>query len=211
MPASADLPARIQKKRHNRPSVVASAAGRKPLLYIWDHRSGRRFLVDTGAEVSVIPPSGIDTRSGNIGTPLTAANRSSIKTYGVRTIPLTFDFNRFKWEFIIADVSQPLLGADFLRAHSLLVDVKGQRLVNSKTFESMALHHANFTAPHLGSIPGYLNSPVHDQPKAWSTASHIHHQFTTPCTRMQASTRQASTRKGGVSQDGGDGHSASLR
>lgn len=136
-----------------RPSVVAAAAGQKHhLLYIWDRHSGRRFLVDTGAEVSVLPPSSSDTRSSKNGPPLTAANGSNIRTYGVRTIPLNFNSWRFKWIFTIADVSQPLLGADFLRAHSLLVDMKGKRLVNSETFESMTLRHADYIAPHLDSV-----------------------------------------------------------
>ncbi|KAK3873158.1 hypothetical protein Pcinc_021809 [Petrolisthes cinctipes] len=102
-------------KRLGRPSVVAAAAGQKHhLLYIWDRHSGRRFLVDTGAEVSVLPPSSTDTRSSKNGPPLTATNGSNIRTYGVHTIPLNFNSWRFKWIFTIADVSQPLLGADFL-------------------------------------------------------------------------------------------------
>ncbi|KAK3887623.1 hypothetical protein Pcinc_008327 [Petrolisthes cinctipes] len=119
---------------------------------IRDNHLGLRFLVDTGTEVSVLPPSGTDTRSIKNGPHLTAANNSNIRTYGVHTIPLNFNSWHFKWTFTIADVSQPLLGADFLWAHSLLVDVKGKRLVNSETFESLTLRHAGFIAPHLGSV-----------------------------------------------------------
>ena len=140
-------------KRLGRPSVVTTTAGREHrLLYLFDSHSGRRFLVDTGAEVSVLPPSGSDTRSGKTGPLLTAANSSAIRTYGTRTISLNFKSCRFKWTFTIADVSQPLLGADFLRAHSLLVDVKGRRLVHSETFESINLRHAAEPAPHLDSV-----------------------------------------------------------
>ncbi len=35
-----------------------------------------------------------------------------------------------KWTFTITDVSQPLIGAHFLHAHSLLVDMKGRRIVD---------------------------------------------------------------------------------
>lgn len=140
-------------KRHSRPSTVAAAVGQEHrLLYVCDRHSGRRFLVDTGAEISVLPPTGLDTRSGKKGPLLTAANNSSIKTYGTRTIPLHFNSRHFKWTFTIADVSQPLLGADFLREHSLLVDVKGRRLVSSSTFESISLRHADWPAPRLGSV-----------------------------------------------------------
>ena len=140
-------------KRCTRSLVVATAADRKcPLLYISDRNSGHGFLVDSGAEISVVPPSGKDTRSGKRGESLTAANGSNIKAYGTRTIHLLVNTRRFKWTFTIADVSQPLLEADFLRAHALLVDIKGRRLIDSKTFESMELHCALLLAPQLGSV-----------------------------------------------------------
>lgn len=132
------------RKRLGRLSVMATAASQKHhRLYTWDRHSGRRSLVDMEVEVSILPPLSANTRSLKKGPPLTAINSSSIRTFGVRTIPLNFNSCCFKWTFTIAD---------FLRAHSLLVDEKGQRLVNSETFESIALHHAELTAPHLGSV-----------------------------------------------------------
>ena len=58
------------------------------LLFAWDKLSGYQFLVDTGVEVSVLPATGLDTRIGQSDPSLKAANGSSIKTYGVRTIQL---------------------------------------------------------------------------------------------------------------------------
>lgn len=132
------------RKRLGRLSVMATAVSRKHhRLYTWDRHSGRRFLVDVEAEVSILPPLSTNTRSLKKGPPLTAINSSNIRTFGVRTIPLNFNSCCFKWTFTIAA---------FLRAHSMLVDEKGQRLVNSETFESIALHHAELTALHLGSV-----------------------------------------------------------
>lgn len=131
-------------KRLGRLSVMATAASQKHhRLYTWDRHSGRRSLVDMEVEVSILPPLSTNTRSLKKGPPLTAINSSSIRTFGVRTIPLNFNSCCFKWTFTIAD---------FLRAQSLLVDEKGQRLVNSETFESIALYHAELTALHLGSV-----------------------------------------------------------
>ena len=90
------------------------------LLYARDRVSRRHFLVDTGAEISVIPAIRADKLSINQGSKLTAANGSCICTFG-----LQFNKQHFQWTFTVAEVSQPLLGADFLRAHSILVDVKG--------------------------------------------------------------------------------------
>ena len=82
-----------------------------PLLHIHDRSSSRKFLIDTGAEVSVFPASGIDLRSGRTGPFLRAANGTPIRTFGTRFMPLTINSRLYKWEFIIADVAKPLLGA----------------------------------------------------------------------------------------------------
>ena len=132
---------------------MALVAGRnESLLFAWDSHSGRRFLIDTGAEVSVLPATGLDTRTGQSGSSLKAANGSSIKTYGVRTTTLRLATRQYKWEFIIADVARPLLGADFLRANSLLVDLKGKRLVDAETYLSIPLGNAQMRAPRLATI-----------------------------------------------------------
>ena len=132
---------------------MALAAGHnESLLFAWDSHSGRRFLVDTGAEVSVLPATGLDTRTGQSGPSLKAANGSSIKTYGVRTTKLCFASRQYEWKFIIADVARPLLGADFLRANSLLVDLKDKRLVDAETYLSTPLGNARMCAPRLATI-----------------------------------------------------------
>lgn len=122
------------------------------LLYARDRVSRRHFLVDTGAEISVLPATRADKLSSSQGAWLTAANGSSIRTFGKRTVSLQFNKRRFQWTFTVAEVSQPLLGADFLRAHSLLVDVKGQRLIDSSDFTSIGVRSITTAVPHLDSI-----------------------------------------------------------
>ena len=39
----------------------------------------------------------------------------------------------FKWNFVVADVSKPIIGADFLIYYGLLVDLKNKQLYDSKT------------------------------------------------------------------------------
>lgn len=39
----------------------------------------------------------------------------------------------YEWAFIVADVDQPILGADFLSHHNLLVDLKASKLVDKTT------------------------------------------------------------------------------
>ena len=134
-------------KRQGR-SLVAAAAGRtNGLLFLSDSISKRQFLVDTGAEISVLPATGLDTRIRKPGLPLLAANGSSIKTYGKRTLSLHFASNKYTWNFTVAEVTRPLLGADFLRSNSLLVDLKGKRLVDAAMYHSTPLSLTTGTAP----------------------------------------------------------------
>ena len=104
------------------------------LFYIMDKSSSYRFLIDTGAEISVIPPSHSDRKYRQEGCNLLAVNGSTIATYGKRSLTLDMGLRRtFRWVFIIANVQSPILGADFLRQYSLSVDMKHCRLVDALT------------------------------------------------------------------------------
>ena len=65
-----------------------AAGHNKVLLYLCDSITKRQFVVDMEAEVSVLPATGPETRTRHPGTPLMAANGSSIRTYGTRTLSL---------------------------------------------------------------------------------------------------------------------------
>ncbi|KAG1936440.1 interleukin-1 receptor accessory protein-like 1-A [Pimephales promelas] len=122
-------------KRQGRRSVVAMSVGRVDrLLFIRDSISGRRFLCDTGAQRSILPASRLDMVADRHGPPMEAANGSPIRTYGTRYVELCFEGQQFGWDFVTAKVAIPLLGADFLCAHGLLVDVKNHRLIDAVTF-----------------------------------------------------------------------------
>ncbi|CAI2738444.1 unnamed protein product, partial [Dicrocoelium dendriticum] len=91
------------------------------------------FLVDTGAEVSVIPPMpGEPTAS--LSTSLSAANGTPIATYGHRSLTLDLGLRRtFRWVFTVAAVPFAIIGIDFLRHFDLLVDAKRQMIVDTAT------------------------------------------------------------------------------
>lgn len=107
-------------------------------LFVTDIKSKQRFLVDTGAQVSVTPASWAERTSGATGPPLQAANGTTIATYGSKVIPLHFGDRVFKARLLSANVKRPLLGADFLRQHNLLVDVRGHRLIEAETFSHIS-------------------------------------------------------------------------
>lgn len=71
-------------KLPGQPLAATSVAGLSPslLFYITDKLTGARFLVNTGAEVSVIPSSQVEQRKGADHLTLQAINNTSIPTYG---------------------------------------------------------------------------------------------------------------------------------
>ncbi|KAK7504021.1 hypothetical protein BaRGS_00004753 [Batillaria attramentaria] len=93
--------------------------------------TGHSYLVDTGADVSVYPASPQDRKTKSPSMSLTAANGSSIKTWGKRNITLEIRPKHvYTHEFYLADVTRPILGADFFIAHELVIDLKGKRLLS---------------------------------------------------------------------------------
>jgi cleavage and polyadenylation specificity factor subunit 1 len=92
-----------------------------------------QFLVDTGADVSVIPPSHLERKHPQ-NLCLEAVNHTPITTYGTRLLTLNLGLRRtFRWAFIVADVRTPIIGADFLHHFSLLVDIKHHKLRDGLT------------------------------------------------------------------------------
>lgn len=108
-------------------------------FFITDTISGCKFLVDTGAFKSIYPATPQDRNQLNTSSniKLVAANNSEIAMYGSRTIHLVVGGRSFKWNFLIADVHTPLLGADFLGHYGLLVDVANQRWLDIDSFHTM--------------------------------------------------------------------------
>ena len=120
-------------KLPGRPLNVSAAGEKKKrtTLLAWDRRSGRSYLVDTGADVSVFPASLIDKKTRQKTEPLVAANGSTITTWGQRNIPLQLGGKRhFTVNFHVAEVTQPILGNDFFIQHNLAIYPKGKCLID---------------------------------------------------------------------------------
>ena len=141
-------------KRPGRSLAATSVAGLSHpcrLFHIHDRYSNTRFLVDTGAEVSIVPPSPAErsSRQGNIS--LKAVNGSEIATFGTRSLTLNLGLRRtFRWVFIVADIQQPILGADFLHHFGLVVDVR--RCTLSDTTTKLQVSGVASSQPHSTGI-----------------------------------------------------------
>ncbi|BHF84234.1 hypothetical protein SprV_0902738500 [Sparganum proliferum] len=90
--------------------------------------------MDTGAQISVVPPTAADRRFSSPGLHLQAAICSPIPTFGSLSLTLNIGLRRsFTWIFVIADVPHAILGSDFLAEFDLLVDCRRARLLDRTT------------------------------------------------------------------------------
>ncbi len=125
------------------------------LVHIVDQLSNRRFLVDTGASYSIFPHSSAAPPSD---PKLRGAAGQLIPCWGEKTINLSFQGKRFTWTFLLAAVSFPIIGVDFLRHFGLMVDPAANALVDKCSAESFATVSALTAAASADSRPP--SSPV---------------------------------------------------
>lgn len=126
----------------------SSSTGR---LFVTDRSSKMQFLVDTGSDLCVFPRSALRERRSKTDYSLCAANGSSIATYGYVTLDLDFTLRRtFTWRFVVADVTKPIIGVDFLNFYNLVVDCRNKRLIDNLT--SIAAVATSANCPNVSSV-----------------------------------------------------------
>ena len=175
-------------KRPGQSLAATSASGLQPsrLFYVTDRSTGFSFLVDTCAEVSIIPPSRNEKAHRHDNFSLQAVNNTTITTYGTRSLTLYLGPRRtLRWVFIIADVKKPILGADFLRNFGLLVDVKHNRLSDTRTLLKVQgiVSHTSSLRPSLHAREpenefSALLAEFPAVPQAWSSERPVKHNVT---------------------------------
>lgn len=98
-------------------------------LFIKDRNNNLNFLIDT-----VIPASKFKDVKRNSELVLSAANGTNIRTFGEKILNLNIGLRRdFHFPFILADVTTPIIGANFLEHYNILVDMKNKQLQDSLT------------------------------------------------------------------------------
>ena len=118
------------KRRQVKTTLAAGLKQGSRLFYIRDKNTGYSFLVDTGAQISVIPPDPKKNHQLSSFT-LQAANGSKIETYGEIALTLNLGLWRsFPWIFTMAQVKTPILGADFLSHFNVSVNMATRSLVD---------------------------------------------------------------------------------
>ena len=100
------------------------------LLYAVDSNDSTRWLIDSGALWSIIPPTPQQRAAGPNAWKLQAANGTEIPCYGLTDRQVFIGDRTFDFTFIIADVRQSILGADFLDRFYLAPNHRDQCLMD---------------------------------------------------------------------------------
>ncbi|GFW84246.1 retrovirus-related Pol polyprotein from transposon opus [Trichonephila clavipes] len=159
-------------------------------LFLLDRKSGQKFLIDSGSEICVIPPSPTMNKPPQSNFSLFAANNTKIPAYGMVHKELNLGLRRpFIWTLIIADVSSPIIGADFLKHFNILIDLKKKRLVDVETSLFTPCVFSNIVQPSILTVDANISFknilskyPHLSNPSLISkSASHgtVHHIITT--------------------------------
>lgn len=142
---------RYAKKLDSSPSFTAGVGANEESrrLSVFDRTNNIRFLIDTGSDVSILPATRRDKTKSPIPFLLHAANSTNIKTFDTRILYVDLGLRRrFSWNFLVADVSTAIIGADFLSYFGLMVDLRHRSIIDGTT--------------KLKATGGMVNSPLHD-------------------------------------------------
>ncbi|UYV61770.1 hypothetical protein LAZ67_1006444 [Cordylochernes scorpioides] len=175
--------------KHHARKCISPCTFNKKAKNQQENSNNNHFLLDTGAEISVLPPRPEDRRRGPTKFTLTAANNSPIKTYGERFLNLDLGLRRdFKWRFIIADTNKAILGADFMEHFGIIPDIKGKFIIDSltKLRKRASITNFNSLSPKcsinsyedkflniLSHYPSLTKPPSYSTPVKHSVTHHI--------------------------------------
>ena len=134
-------------------------------------------LVDTGAAVSVIPKRIFDKLPHNYKTLLdttinpflTSVTEVEIPVYGTITLNIAILALRRKFQhtFIIADIPNIIIGAEFLSTHNLIVDCRKSELIDTNTKLVAAVSKtSSHPAPNL-SFPNSVPKEIQEALKEY--------------------------------------------
>lgn len=130
------------------------------------------FIVDTGASVTIIPSKYASGLSIN-PTPvrIRSADGHEIKVHGESIIDIGIRELRrsYPWTVVIADTTNPLLGADFIAHTGLLIDLKNKRLLDPETLFAVAgtiVHEVEqkLSINHVEVVPDEIQDLLKDAP-----------------------------------------------
>ena len=140
------------------------------LIYVHDSKTREVMLVDGGASLSIDPPTSEQRANGPVtDIKLQAANGTPINCYGRVRKEISLGDRTYPFDIIVADVSQPLLGADFLAANYLapnhrdkcLIDLHDLSVINAEIASFASHSNINFVTDANNPFNKLLDERFH--------------------------------------------------
>ena len=131
------------------------------LLYVYDSINDVKWLVDSGALYSIVPPTAAQRAQGPQDNHLQAANGSRISCYGNVVLNIKLGSKSFEFDFVVADVKNHILGADFLAEHYLAPNQRDGSLVDLNSFSSIPAVIATGEPPSHVTFVNEVNNPYY--------------------------------------------------
>nr|VZI15286.1 unnamed protein product [Spirometra erinaceieuropaei] len=115
-------------------TVFSRPSGSGRTFYVCDSVTRRRFLVDTGAQITVVPPTPADRRFLSPSFHPPSCQLFPHSHFWSLALTLNIGLRQsFSWIFVIADVPHAILDSDFLAELDPLVDCGRSRLLDRTT------------------------------------------------------------------------------
>ena len=190
-------------------AVPRENKGANHLLFALDSRDSTKWLIDGGAAFSIVPPNSQQRAAGPNAWRLQAANGSDIECFGLTDRDVCIAERTFPFTFIVADVRQPILGADFLSEFYLAPNHRDKCLIDLSDWSTIPVRMNNRAQPNritdinlvdqkqdpfyriLDSFPE-LSTPSF-KPK--EVAHGVRHHIPTNCRPIQSKVRPLSPEK----------------
>lgn len=119
-------------------AIQPSQQSTSPRLFVKVKHYDDEFLVDTGSDLSAIPPAVAKATTPITNYNVFAANGSPITTHGATELNIDVGLPKnYIWNFVVAEVSQPIIGADFLKYYNILPDLTNKKLIDGATMCSV--------------------------------------------------------------------------
>lgn len=137
------------QRRTVRASSVRTAS---QLLHIKDPLTSRNFLIDTGAEVSILSATATEQTLPPL-LQLHAVNGTTIPVFKRQTLTVSLNLRRcFEWTFYVAAVPQAIIGADFLTNFNIIVDLKNRKLIDTFTKIQTPASPSNIASTKVSTV-----------------------------------------------------------
>lgn len=94
----------------------------KGLMHVQDTETKTIYLIDNGAEKSIVPRT-YEEEIEPCNIKLFSPINSQFKVYGTKDIIVTLSNRPYQAKVIVADINYPILGIDFLKENKMIIDL----------------------------------------------------------------------------------------